>query len=426
MAGSEQCLSNQVYYIGGLVNYGSHDAMEIVANMELAVNLINNHSDGWFDSTRQVTLVLEVEDSECTREGGDAAARALNEWSINVSAAGTHLDGMVGAFCSDASIGASRFGNTIYATQISYASTSNALSDKDEYIYFARTCFADKSQGELLVNVLEDVGLVPYISVIASSDSYAQSLSQEVIDNYNAKGYVVLLEHTYTPSQNDTESYLSILDLIAASGSPVTVLVVYEEEVDKFMTAAENHPVYDDGSMVWVGIENWININGPWNKKGMVGLKPYMPSSSNITAAYMDLWGSLDPEVYHDTDGDRSSLATNTLYVADAVFSLAQAFQLSIEMNSGVAAGDDLKKYIFTVLVNEVSFTGEAACMGANSYCVFLLIHCSSQESQDLLISSPMGTETTPSSAFPTMVTIRGRGLGWWQRVGFTYPTIPC
>jgi hypothetical protein len=365
------CHSNKVFYIGGLVDYASIDKEEFISTMQFAVNLINNYTDGWFDSTRQVSLVLQIADSQCSREGGESAARLLNDWAINTSTAGATLDGLVGATCSDGSIGASRFGNTIFASQLSYGSTSNVLSDKDEYNYFARTCFADDSQGELLVDVLEDIGLIPFIAVIASTDSYAQSLSVSFMDNFQAKGYTVLLSYSYTPAAlNEIEQYTFILDQIAASGSPVTVLVMYVEEVVKLMAAASQHPVYMHDTMVWVGIEMWINVDGPWNKKGMIGLKPFTPSA-NVTTSYMDLWAALDPEEFQDSDGDRTTLGSNTLFVADAIFALALAFQRSTDEASG-AEGDVLKKQIFSILTQEVSFTG--ICF--DELCVVLTLNC--------------------------------------------------
>lgn len=355
---SGMCHSNRVFYVGGLVDFASSDKDEIISTMEFAVSLINNHSDGWFDDTRQVTLVLKVADSACSASGGEIAARLLNDWALE-SSEGVHtVDGLVGAFCSDSSIGSARFGNTIYSSQISYASTATSLADKDEYIYFARTCFADESQGELLVDMLEDVGLTPFISVISTTDSYARSLSTSIMENYLSKGHTILLSYSYTPPVNNTDHiYTLILDKIAASGAPVTVLAMYTDEVAKFMVAAAGHPVFQHDAMVWVGIEVWVGLNGPWNKPGMLGLMPYAPSA-NVTNSYMERWAALDPSAFIDTDGDRKSLASNTLFVADAVFALALAFQEVTGDESG-ADGDALKRQAFAKLLDKVVFTGQ-------------------------------------------------------------------
>jgi len=151
--------------------------------------------------------------------------------------------------------------------------------------------------------------------------------------------------------------YFRILDEIAASGAPVTVLVMYVEEVTKLMIAASRHPVFKHDTMVWVGIEMWINVNAPWNKKGMLGLKPYVPGV-NITEEYMKMWAELNSTEFIDSDGDRSSLGSNTLYVADAVFAIAQAFQMVTGSATGDVDVDALKREVFTHITNDVEFKG--------------------------------------------------------------------
>jgi ABC-type branched-subunit amino acid transport system substrate-binding protein len=78
--------------------------------------------------------------------------------------------------------GASRYGNTITLPQISYSSTSTTLSDKEEFTYFARTCYSDNAQGRLLAEMLPQVGLSPFVAVISMSSTYATSLSTAFID----------------------------------------------------------------------------------------------------------------------------------------------------------------------------------------------------------------------------------------------------
>jgi hypothetical protein len=72
----------------------------------------------------------------------------------------------------------------------------------------------------------------------------------------------------------------------------------------------------------------------------------------------MDLWANLNPAEFIDSDGDRSSLGSNTLYVADAVFALAQAFQKVTGSETG-SSGDALKREVFTHITNDVEFKGK-------------------------------------------------------------------
>jgi hypothetical protein len=89
------------------------------------------------------------------------------------------------------------YGNTIYLPQISYASTSVDLSNKDSYHYFARTCASDDAQGPTLVNALTDLGIVPYVAIIYTTDNYATSLTNSFATRYLQVEYIQTPCHCY-------------------------------------------------------------------------------------------------------------------------------------------------------------------------------------------------------------------------------------
>jgi hypothetical protein len=95
------CHANRLYYIGGLIDSTSLIWEERAAVMKLAMELINDKHDGWFDSdVPQVNLILQVDYSDCDSELSREKLVLLNEWSTNSS--GKSLDGLVGASCSGA------------------------------------------------------------------------------------------------------------------------------------------------------------------------------------------------------------------------------------------------------------------------------------------------------------------------------------
>ncbi len=53
-SGNDFCKRNTKYYVGGVVNTEEVDYRELEAMVQLAVQLINNKTDGWFDETPQV------------------------------------------------------------------------------------------------------------------------------------------------------------------------------------------------------------------------------------------------------------------------------------------------------------------------------------------------------------------------------------
>jgi hypothetical protein len=98
------CTRSTTYYIGMLTDYQFPEYKEYIAHSNLAVELINNKTDGWFDDvTADITLVINVNNSKCTTEGGYAAAVGLNDWALEKS---EHtLAGMIGGYCSAARYG---------------------------------------------------------------------------------------------------------------------------------------------------------------------------------------------------------------------------------------------------------------------------------------------------------------------------------
>jgi hypothetical protein len=95
------CRANKLYYIGGLIDSTSLIWEEREAAMRLALELINDNYDGWFDDdVPQVSLILEVDYSDCSTDISREKVILLNEWSMNAS--GNSLDALIGASCSGA------------------------------------------------------------------------------------------------------------------------------------------------------------------------------------------------------------------------------------------------------------------------------------------------------------------------------------
>lgn len=102
---SGACLEMQHYYIGGLIPYDIPVSGEFIAMMNLAVELINNKTDGWYDNeVKQVTFHLQVNDSGCDAAIAYNAVLDQTSWSKSVNE-GKSLDGFIGDLCSEARYG---------------------------------------------------------------------------------------------------------------------------------------------------------------------------------------------------------------------------------------------------------------------------------------------------------------------------------
>eukprot|EP00604_Paraphysomonas_vestita_P000492 CAMPEP_0174826116 /NCGR_PEP_ID=MMETSP1107-20130205/43522_1 /TAXON_ID=36770 /ORGANISM="Paraphysomonas vestita, Strain GFlagA" /LENGTH=370 /DNA_ID=CAMNT_0016058575 /DNA_START=804 /DNA_END=1913 /DNA_ORIENTATION=- len=322
--------------------------------MRLAVELINNKNDGWFDNnTAQIHFIMQLNNSGCDSEQAVVCLDYQNDWAIQKHNA--PLDGLIGAECSAGSISTAALGNSLTLPQISFKSSTTELSDKDLYPYFARTCASDAAQGPALTNLLINLGISPYVALVSTTDGYGVSMSESFASSYESSGNIILVNIVYTPSS--TTDYDEIITQIAQSGAPAIVLVVYPEEVEKILKAASKHSVLSSNSVIWIGADSWIdlelNVTLP---NGIIGVSAYQADNPQ-TIKYTELWKSLDPVKYPDTDGDRSTFSTYSLYIMDAVTALALAYQKAIDDATGLT-GSQLRQYVYNALVKDIAFVG--------------------------------------------------------------------
>ena len=253
------------------------------------------------------------------------------------------------------SLSTAAIGSSLTLPQISFKSSAKELSDKDLYPYFARTCASDAAQGPALSNVLIHLGITPYVVVVSTTDGYATSMSEAFSSSYESAGNIILDSIVYTPSSST--DYDAIITRISQTGTPAVVLVLYPEEVEKVLAASKTHPVMSSDSVLWIGADSWIdlelNITLP---PGIVGVSSYQ--ADNIQKKkYTELWSSLDPSEYPDTDDDRTILSPYSLYIMDAVTALALAYQKAIDDATGLQ-GTQLKQYVYNALTKDIYFTG--------------------------------------------------------------------
>lgn len=158
------------------------------------------------------------------------------------------------------------------------------------------------------------------------------------------------------------ENYDNIIAALAALGSPLVLLCMHDPEAEALILAAQDHVIMGSDAVVWAKTA-WTaettsvtQGNHSLYPHGTLSLKPHT-AALPAPARYLNLWGQLDPEVYHDANGDRSDISSHAGAVVDAIFSLAQAFQLSINDNTGLD-GYELRQYVTTVLQDDVVFEG--------------------------------------------------------------------
>jgi hypothetical protein len=96
------CKLNATFQIGGVVNLNGYDSMELAAMMRLAVELVNNKADGFFDDLApQVFFNLTEDEWVCSEEGGAEGIERLDKRvQAAANATSTVLSAIIGPPCS--------------------------------------------------------------------------------------------------------------------------------------------------------------------------------------------------------------------------------------------------------------------------------------------------------------------------------------
>ena len=142
-----------------------------VAASQIALGLANTigYSSG-------VQFELVYADSGCDQTMGGSAAQALVDAGVW---------GAVGAACSGASMGANAVLSAAGIPQISYASTSPALTDETAYPGFFRVVPSDAFQGAVVAQVMQTDGM-DNVAVIHMTNAYGSGLADAFVDNMDA------------------------------------------------------------------------------------------------------------------------------------------------------------------------------------------------------------------------------------------------
>jgi hypothetical protein len=163
-------------------------------------------------------------------------------------------------------------------------------------------------------------------------------------------------------------NYDSVVQSLVASGSPVVLLICYLDIVTGIFAALDSSPGFDRSSMLFISVDAWTasSLSPQLSPHGMLGLAFYR-SHSAVSRRFVNLWESLDPIRYPDGDGNRSTLATDSSFIIDAVFSLAIAYQFAIN-DATTLTGDLFRQHVFNKLADSVKFEGVSGYNDFNSY----------------------------------------------------------
>ena len=217
-------------------------AMGFVASSQIALGIAN--TIGW---NSMVQFEIVYADSGCDGTMGAAAAQALVDAGVV---------GVVGAACSGATMAANAVLAAAGIPQISYASTSPALSDATAYPDFFRVVPSDALQGQALSAVVQaDMPADGTVGLVHMTNAYGSGLADSFSADFTADGTMLCTTIGY---EETTTDFTSAVQALVDNGCTSVVLVSYAADggmiLDEMATQSWSGQVYGGDGIAEEGL----------------------------------------------------------------------------------------------------------------------------------------------------------------------------
>jgi metabotropic glutamate receptor 2/3 len=239
--------------------------------MRYAVEKINNRSD-LLPGIRLGTIIYDTCRSPtiCADRTKDFIQLTLQKTaSDDQTASGdqlANLAGIIGPFVSGNSKIVGSFLRVFEIPQISYASLSVELSNKDIYNYFFRTVPPDSFFAEALAQLLERLGW-NYVSLIYSKGTYSETGAQEVIKALANRTICLATQHRLARFPKESEYDEAIDEAAKVKEANVVVFVTIQRDSRMLLLAKRRQPqakrLLIVGSIAWSNRDDITKELGP-------------------------------------------------------------------------------------------------------------------------------------------------------------------
>ena len=231
--------------------------------MRYAVEKINNRSD-LLPGIKLGTIIYDT-----CRSPTISADRTKDFIQLTLSpppSGGGELAGIIGPFVSGNSKIVGSFLRVFQIPQISYASLSVELSNKDIYNYFFRTVPPDSFFAEALAELLERLGW-NYASLIYSKGTYSETGAQEVIKALAKRKICLAKKHRLKRFPEPSDYDDAIAKVAEVKEANVVIFVTIQRDSRKLLMAKERYPLAKRllivGSIAWSNREDITKGLGP-------------------------------------------------------------------------------------------------------------------------------------------------------------------
>ncbi|KAK3103094.1 hypothetical protein FSP39_016399 [Pinctada imbricata] len=221
----------------------------ILPGVDLGVKVLDTCARGTYALEQSLEFIrasfttLDASDFRCE----DGSFARLNTTHETVA-------GVIGGAYSEVSKQVANLLRLFKLPQISYASTSAALSDKNRYEYFARTVPPDNFQAKAMVDIVLKFNWT-YVSTVASEGNYGQSGIEEFKVKAGEKNICIAEEIKILSNSNPSTFDIAIEKLIKKENANIVVLFLRVEDAKNLLAAATRQNLRD--RFVWIAADGW-------------------------------------------------------------------------------------------------------------------------------------------------------------------------
>ncbi len=304
-------------------------------------------------------IILVVEDSLCSAEGGQAAAQRV--------AADETIVGVIGTTCSGAAQGAMPIISEAGMVMISSSNTSPSLTNDDTeaggtYLpgYF-RTAHNDLFQGAMGAQYAVEVLKAGAVATIHDGDPYTEGLAVVMANTFAGLNGEVVFQGAVSKGDTDMSA---ILTEIAASAPDVVYLPVFVPESEFLVSQAANTPGLEDAVMMTAdgSFSASFAQNTGAAAVGVAMTGPHV--SGEAYSAFLDLWAEEQP------GGTEAPPSGFHAHAYDAVNILMDAVEaVAEELDDGtVLIGRQALRDAISSVENYEGLTGSLTCQDESPY----------------------------------------------------------
>lgn len=162
--------------------------------------------------------------------------------------------GVIGAASSSASVMVANILRLFQIPQVSYASTSTELSDKDRFGFFSRVVPADSFQAQAMVDIILQLGWT-YVSTVAVEGEYGERGIAAFTELAEKAGICVAVNEKIARNAQLEHFEPIVRNLARHKNARVVVLFVDEDNCRKLLQTSRK--LHHEGHFVWVGSDSW-------------------------------------------------------------------------------------------------------------------------------------------------------------------------